>query len=93
MLTSNHLLVIHPQKPLIARGARAEAMPVEKWGKVTEGLYFVKNARLVLGVCLSVGLSIIHWCIRPACYTGQGFELGRIYFHKKIPSDIVSVWP
>ena len=52
----------------------------------------LKNARLELGVCLSVGLSITHWCISRACYIGQGFELGRIYFPKKIPSGIVSVW-
>ena len=41
MFTSNHLQVIHPEKPLIARGARAEATPVEKWGKVTDRLYFL----------------------------------------------------
>ena len=42
---------------------------------------------------MSVGLSITHWCISRACYTGQGFELDRIYFPKKIPTGIVTVWP
>ena len=41
---------------------------------------------------MSVGLLITHWCISHACYIGQGYEFGRIYFPKKIPSDMVSVW-
>ena len=66
MFTSNHLQVIHPEKPLIARGARAEAMPVEKWGKVTDKLYFVKKCAAGIG-CVFVGWPFNYSLVHTSC--------------------------
>ena len=44
-----------------------------------------------VGVC-RLAFQLYSLVLMSGLLTGQGFELGRIYFPKKIPSGIVSVW-
>ena len=53
-------------KTLIACGARAEAMPVEKWGKVTDQLYFVKKCAAGIG-CVFVGWPFNYSLVHTSC--------------------------